>query len=127
MNKFFIFISILGFIAVLVFLITEITTENCSLMKHIKYLQGRNQYDYLPKNIARKHKITIEKADAFIRKEYKDSITSESQNFNLEVYLKHLEIGIIPYLQEDDSLTKPEVLLLIQDIVNYLNKCDKII
>lgn len=85
----------------------------------IKYLQGKSQYSYLPKDIQQKHSATIEKVDALIQKENKENITSQSKNFDLQVYLKNVQIGVFPYLQKDDPL-KQETQSLIQDILNHI-------
>lgn len=87
----------------------------------VDYLQGKSQYNYLPKDIQQKHSATIEKVDALIRKENRDSITSQSENFNLEVYLKHIEIGVLPYLKGNDSLEK-DIQLLTEDIRKYIKR-----
>ncbi len=87
----------------------------------VKYLRGEDQYNYLPKEIQQKHSATIEKVDALIKKENPEAITSQSKNFNLEVYLKYLQVGVRPYLKEDDPLRK-DTELLIQDILNYIRQ-----
>ncbi len=85
----------------------------------IKYLRGEDQYNYLPKEIQQKHSATIEKVDALIRKENPEAITSQSKDFDLQIYLKHIQIGVYPYLKEDDPL-KQEAQSLVQDILNRI-------
>ncbi len=115
MNKYLIAIGILS-IGIIVLLFG---LSNCSLFD-INYLFGKIRYPYLPKEIQQKHSATIEKVDTLIRKENRDSITSQSENFNLEVYLKHIEIGVFPYLKENDPLEK-DIQLLAEDIRKYIN------
>ncbi len=114
MNKYIIFIGILS-IGIIVLLFG--LGSNSIFDYH--YLFGKIKYPYLPKEIQLKHTATIEKVDTFIRKENKDSITSQSENFNLELYLKLIEISVFPYLKENDSL-RIDVQLLMQDIRNYI-------
>lgn len=84
-----------------------------------QYLFGKTKYPYLPKEIQQKHTAAIEKVDILIRKENKESITSQSEKFNLEVYLKYIQIGVLPYLEKDDLL-KEDIQLLAEDIEKYI-------
>lgn len=91
----------------------------------IKYLLNiDNQYDVLPKEILQNHNATIKKIDNFIKDNNLGSITSQSKDFDLQVYLKSIQIGVIPYLKEDDSLKK-EAQSLIQDISQYIEEQKK--
>jgi hypothetical protein len=116
MNKYIILISILG-IGIIMLLFG--LGSNSIFDYH--YLFGKIKYPYLPKEIQSKHITTIEKVDILIRKENKDSITSQSENFNLELYLKFIEIGVYPYLKEGDPL-RIEVQLLMEDIKKYIKQ-----
>lgn len=80
-----------------------------------------NHINSIPKEIEEKNRVTIEKVDEWIVVKKLDSsggITSDSKNFDLNVYLKTLEIGVIPYLEDDNPLKK-EVVSLIKDIHDY--------
>lgn len=84
-----------------------------------EYLFSWGRFKPFPEEMRQKHAITIEKMDTLIRKENKDNITSRSENFNLELYLKLIEIGVYPYLKEGDPL-RMDAQLLMEDIRNYI-------
>lgn len=84
-----------------------------------EYLFGWGRFKSFPKELRQKHATTIEKVDALIKKENIDNVTSHSEKFNLENYLGIIEIGVFPYLQEND-LSKQDVQLLIEDIKKYI-------
>lgn len=89
------------------------------------YLFGWGASKPFPEEIRQKHIATIEKVDELIKKENIDSVTSRSKKFNLENYLKIIEIGVLPDLNKkypnDDSFIQ-DVKLLIEDIRKYINK-----
>lgn len=115
MNKKHVFlISIFG-----VGLILLLFRQNIHSLVNVNYLQGKSQYNYLPKDIQQKHSATIKKVDALIKKENPKAITSQSKDFNLEVYLKYIQVGVYPYLEEDDPLNK-DTELLMQDVSNRM-------
>lgn len=117
MNKYLIAIGILS-IGIIVLLFG---LSNCSLFD-INYLFGKIRYPYLPKEIQQKHSAVIEKVDSIIIKENLENsggVSSRSKNFDPTVYLKTIEIGIVPYLKEDDPL-RQEIQPLIQDISSRL-------
>lgn len=91
------------------------------LLLDTKSLFGWERFKPFPKEIRQKHTVTIERADSFIRNENSDSITSQSEKFNLELYLKLIEIGVLPYLKENDPL-RQDVQLLAEDIRKYIIK-----
>lgn len=113
-NNRLVFVSIAG--VILVMLLFGI--ERYSLL-NTEYLFSWGRFKPFPEEIRQKHATTIEKVDTLIRKENKDSVTSRSENFNLELYLKLIEISVYPYLKEEDSL-KMDMQLLVQDIRNYI-------
>ncbi len=116
MNKYIILIGILSIgIVVLLFGLGSDSIFN------YHYLFGKIKYPYLPKDIQQKHAITIEKVDSLIKKANRDSITSQSENFNLEVYLKYIQIGVLPYLKKDDPLSE-DIQLFAEDIRRYMIK-----
>lgn len=110
MNKYLIFVGILGIITIVI-----LFGQNICSFANLKYLQGKSQYSYLPKDIQQKHSVTIGKVDILIKKENTENITSQSKNFDLQVYLKNIQIGIFPYLKKEDPL-RQDVQLLVQDI-----------
>ncbi len=115
MNKYLLF-----FLIVMITLVTALSLKNY-LPLHVSYLMGISEYNFFPKNIAEKHKATISTVDSIITKESLGSITSQSENFDLEVYLKTIQTGIFPYLKEPDPLKK-NVQFLIDDISLYIQQ-----
>jgi hypothetical protein len=115
-KKYAVFIGVLSISAIVL-----LFGQSIYSLVDVNYLQGKSQYNYLPKDIQQKHSATIEKVDMLIRKENPEAITSQSKDFNLEVYLKYIQVGVYPYLKEDDPLNK-DTELLIQDILNYIRQ-----
>lgn len=113
-NKRLVFVSIAG--VILVMLLFGI---GCYSLLDTEYLFGWGRFKLFPEEIRQKHAATIEKVDTLIRKENKDNIASRSENFNLELYLKLIEIGVYPYLKEDEPL-RMDVQLLMEDVRNYI-------
>lgn len=86
-----------------------------------EYLFGWGRFKSFPTEIRQKHVTTIEKVDLLIRKDNMDSIISSSKKFNLENYLGIIEIGVLPYLKDSDTL-KQDTQLLAEDIRKYIIK-----
>lgn len=84
-----------------------------------EYLFGWGRFKPFPEEIRQRHAATIEKVDELIIKESGGEVTSYSEKFNLEHYLGIIEIGVLPYLKNNDLL-KQDIQLLTQDIRNYI-------
>lgn len=114
MNKYIILVGILS----IGIIMTLFSLGRYSLLD-TEYLFGQGRFKPFPEEIRQRHFATIEKVDTLIKKENKDDITSRSEKFNLELYLKLVVIGVLPYLKENDPL-RQDIQLLAEDIRKYI-------
>lgn len=76
-------------------------------------------YDSIPADIVQKHAATIAKIDQKIEDEkIAEAITSKVLNFDLDYYGHVIKIGILPYVDKNDSFSK-EIKELVSDIDKY--------
>jgi hypothetical protein len=81
--------------------------------------QFKRFYDSIPTDVSQKHAVTIAKIDQKIEDEnIAGAITSKISNFDLDYYNHVVKIGILPYIDKNDSFGK-DVVELINDIDKY--------
>ena len=80
----------------------------------------QNVYNYIPTEIANKHKEVIEKVDSLLSKEA-GGITSKDNEFSLNYYENLIRVAIKPYVIKDKELNS-NIDNLLKDISKYTKK-----
>lgn len=82
-------------------------------------MQFKYFYDSIPADIFQKYSTTISRVDEMlVNNDMAGTITSKTVNFDLDYYGQTIKVGIIPYLDRNDSFRK-ELSALVNNIDAY--------